>query len=307
MNDIELAFSHPQGRSLATSAQPCDRLLLRDYIAEVEIGAFQKERGQKQRLMFNVVVEIFPVENPIKDDVDRVLSYDRLIEAISNELTCEHINLLETLAERVAGRILTEPQVLRVFIRIEKLDIGPYKLGVEIVRDKLEFGVNRSAQEQNHAKKGVKAGALVVYLDNEAMRSPDLLDKVDIWVRQGLPMIFTVGSPDLPRIQSADSKMQRRIELLAIEQNACKLAECDARFSVLSSRTEIEWAIERGQIVIWSPFKMISDTKDSPKDDDIINLTLWLADVISAQKVILCTKKPIQLDEYESSIPIEQG
>ena len=39
------------------------------------------------------------------DDVDRILSYDRVTEAIDAELGAERLNLLETLAARVAERI----------------------------------------------------------------------------------------------------------------------------------------------------------------------------------------------------------
>ena len=62
------------------------------------------------------------------------MSYDKVSEAIAFELSKERLNLLETLAERVAHRILFEPQAIRVFVRIEKLDRGPGALGVEIVR-----------------------------------------------------------------------------------------------------------------------------------------------------------------------------
>ena len=78
-----------------------------------------------QRIAFNVVVELRPLGNPIDDDVDRILSYDKVTEAIAAELAEERLNLLETLAERVAERILHEPQAMRVFVRIEKLDRGP--------------------------------------------------------------------------------------------------------------------------------------------------------------------------------------
>jgi dihydroneopterin aldolase len=64
------------------------------------------------------------------------LSYDRVTEAIEAALSEERLNLLETLAERVAERILLAPQAQRVFVRIEKLDRGPGNLGVEIVRSK---------------------------------------------------------------------------------------------------------------------------------------------------------------------------
>ena len=53
----------------------------------------------------------------------------------------ERLNLLETLAEKVAERLLAEPAAMRVFVRIEKLDVGPYALGVEIVRSRAEVPV----------------------------------------------------------------------------------------------------------------------------------------------------------------------
>lgn len=134
-SDTRLAFAHPSERAAATAGpEPLDRISLRDHIVEVEIGAFQAERGVTQRICFNVVVEVQPLTGPVDDDVDRILSYDRVTEAIAYELSDERLNLLETLAERVADRILLERQAMRVFVRIEKLDRGPGALGVEIVR-----------------------------------------------------------------------------------------------------------------------------------------------------------------------------
>lgn len=134
-DEARLAFAHPSERAEAMSGpDPLDRISLRDHIVEVEIGAFQAERGVTQRLCFNVVVEVQPLTEPVDDDVDRILSYDRVTEAIAAELAVERLALLETLAERVAERILFEPQAVRAFVRIEKLDRGPGALGVEIVR-----------------------------------------------------------------------------------------------------------------------------------------------------------------------------
>ena len=59
--DIQLAFAHPEERAVASaSADPRDRISLRDHIVEADIGAFQQERGRTQRLRFNVVVEVRP-------------------------------------------------------------------------------------------------------------------------------------------------------------------------------------------------------------------------------------------------------
>jgi dihydroneopterin aldolase len=124
-HDTHLAFEHPLARSEATGpAVPLDRISLRDHIVAVEIGAFQAERGTTQRISFNIVVEVAPQNIEVDDDVDRILSYDKVTEAIDFELSAERLNLLETLAQRIADRILLEPQAVRVFVRIEKLDRG---------------------------------------------------------------------------------------------------------------------------------------------------------------------------------------
>src|SRR5574343_345515 len=112
-SDIRLAFAHPEERAVASaSADPRDRISLRDHVVEVEIGAFQQERGTRQRIQFNVVVEVRPQPQPLDDDVDKILSYDRITEAIAAELAAERLNLLETLASRMAERIMGEPQAM---------------------------------------------------------------------------------------------------------------------------------------------------------------------------------------------------
>ena len=74
-NEIRLAFAHPSERAAAMAGDtPLDRISLRDHAVEVEIGAFQAERGVTQRICFNVVVEVQPLTGPIDDDVDRILS-----------------------------------------------------------------------------------------------------------------------------------------------------------------------------------------------------------------------------------------
>jgi 7,8-dihydroneopterin aldolase/epimerase/oxygenase len=283
-SDIRLAFAHPEERAVASAtADPRDRISLRDHVVEVEIGAFQKERGHTQRVMFNVVVEVRPAPQPLNDDVDRILSYDRITEAIAAELAAERLNLLETLAERVAERILAEPQAMRAFVRIEKLDVGPYKLGVEIVRSRAEAALKVVGQD------GVEAAVhpLVVYLDNAAIASPDLGAWLDSWATGGRPVILSVGLPDLPRPVTGHKPTQRRVDLLAIEQNAWVLAARDARCVVMATRTEIDWAVKRGQIMVWAPGKMVLDAVDGPQSRDAVGLALWLAETMAAEKLVV--------------------
>lgn len=277
-SDIHLAFAHPVERAAATAATPLDRISVRDHLVEVEIGAFQAERGVRQRLRFNIAVEVSPLEGPVDDDVDRILSYDKVTEAIAFELAAERLNLLETLAERVAERILAEPQAMRAFVRIEKLDRGPGALGVEIVR---------SRETARLVEDEIAARPELVFLSNAALASPHLPVWIDQLSEAGLPLILCVEAAEIATPRAAHPMAQRRIDLLAIEQNAWVLAALDTRCKVVDSRTELDWAMKNGQICVWAPSKMVLDAVDGPTADDAVSLALWLADTFEAQDMLV--------------------
>ncbi|SCZ68758.1 dihydroneopterin aldolase [Epibacterium ulvae] len=280
-SEIRLAFEHPDERSRATAGQPLDRLSVRDHLVEVEIGAFQAERGTTQRICFNIVVEIEPLPADLDDDVDRILSYDRVTEAIAHELAAERLNLLETLAERIAERILTEPQAVRAFVRIEKLDRGPGALGVEIVRaqDQVRHVVHE--EEVPHPR--------LMYLSNAAIDSVNLAGWIDQMECRERPLILCVGRHDQPMPQTGHKMTQRRIDLLAIEQNAWRLASKDNRCVVVSTRTELDWAMKNGQICVWAPSKVVLDAVDSPAaaSHDAVQLAAWFAATFEAGEMIV--------------------
>ncbi len=279
-SDISLAFAHPEARAEASaSADPRDRISLRGHVVEVEIGAFQQERGTRQRVSFDVVVEVRPHPAPLQDDVDRILSYDRITEAIAAELASERLNLLETLAERVAERILAEPQAMRAFVRIEKLDRGPGALGVEIVRSRAEVPVRSEADEALHP--------VVVYLDNAAIAAGDLSVRLDALQAGGLPVILAVGLPDIARPVTGHRPTQRRVDLLAIEQNAWVLAARDDRCVVVATRTEIDWAMKHGKMIVWEPSKLVLDAVDGPHSREPVALALWLAELLAAERMVV--------------------
>ncbi len=48
-----------------------------------------------------------------------------------------HINLVETLAERIAEHCLADKRIVSVLVRVEKLERGPASVGVEIVRPRM--------------------------------------------------------------------------------------------------------------------------------------------------------------------------
>jgi dihydroneopterin aldolase len=290
-DETSTAFAHPEARAavLPAGARPPDRISLRDHVVSVEIGAFQAERGTRQRLRFDIVVEVAGTGAAADDDVDRILSYDRLTEAVAAALAEERLNLLETLAERVAALILRERQALRVFVRIEKLDRGPGALGVEIVRG----GAGPAAAGAPLAGAPLAGTPLaggprprVVHLGNGVIdddRLPVLLDRLA--GGEG-PLILCVGLPEAPVPVARHPAAQRRIDLLAMEQNAGRLAARDLRCIVTGTRTELDWAMKQGRISVWAPSKIVLDAVDGAPPRGPVALAAWFAARMGAAEVL---------------------
>jgi dihydroneopterin aldolase len=299
-NEIRLAFAHPSERAEATASDdPLDRISLRDHTVEVEIGAFQAERGTTQRICFNVVVEVLPLGPMVEDDVDRILSYDKVTEAIAFELSAERLNLLETLAARVADRILLEPQADRVFVRIEKLDRGPGALGVEIVRSRKAHlaPVEEIVEEEAPQPR-------VVFVSNAARMSVQLAECIDGFLKADAPLILCVDSPDLAAPTTGHAMTQRRVDLLSIEQNAWMLAARDSRCVVVDTRTEFDWAMKNGQTCVWAPSKIVLDAVDGPTapPSDALGLALWFAQEMQAVEFVVLAED--ETLAFQADIPV---
>ena len=128
---------------------------------------------------------------------------------------------------------------------------------------------------------------LAVFLDNATIARTDLGAFLDALQARGVPLILTVGLPDLARPATGHKPTQRRVDLLAIEQNAWTLAARDPRCVVVAARTEIDWAMRRGQTVVWAPSKLVLDAVDGPQGTAPVTLALWLAETMGATGLIV--------------------
>jgi (5-formylfuran-3-yl)methyl phosphate synthase len=112
-----------------------DRIFVRDFDLPVSVGAYLHERAKPQTVRFNIEAKIYRGDR-VAEDMRDVFSYDLITDAIRMVASQEHIALMETLAERIAALILTYRRVATVTVRVEKLDIGPGSVGVEIMRER---------------------------------------------------------------------------------------------------------------------------------------------------------------------------
>lgn len=109
------------------------RVYVRDLVLPVSIGVYDSERAAPQKIRFEVIVEVGDVATG-SPDAGKIFSYEAILHAVSAAVAEGHVDLAETLAERIAERILCDPRAGRVTIKVEKLERAEAVLGIELVR-----------------------------------------------------------------------------------------------------------------------------------------------------------------------------
>jgi 7,8-dihydroneopterin aldolase/epimerase/oxygenase len=115
------------------------RVFISDLLVNMLIGVYDHEKVKEQPVRLNIVLTVQDHAGPINDDYRNVVCYETIANSIKNLVKEEHINLVETLAEKVAEICLKNQRTVSVTIKIEKLqaltDAG--SVGVEITRNRL--------------------------------------------------------------------------------------------------------------------------------------------------------------------------
>jgi dihydroneopterin aldolase len=111
-------------------------VLVRDFVLDCEIGALRHERGARQRVRINLDLAVREEMQPIADDLRNVVCYDEIVGGIRRLAEAGHVNLVETLAERIAAMCLADARIRIARVSVEKLDVYPDigSVGVAIER-----------------------------------------------------------------------------------------------------------------------------------------------------------------------------
>ena len=130
MSQAEKIAAHP-----STANARVMKVMVRDLVLPARIGVYQHEKLGTQRVRINL--ELVCTEHPaIKDELSNVVNYADLVEQVRAIVDEGHINLVETLADRIAQACLVDRLVQSATVRVEKLDVFPEaeSVGVEIER-----------------------------------------------------------------------------------------------------------------------------------------------------------------------------
>lgn len=100
------------------------------------IGIYEHEKRYEQRIVVSIELAVRDDYDGRSDRIGDVYNYEEAIGTIKRIVDSGHVNLLETLAERIAEGCLSNDCVERVAVRLEKPDILPscQAVGIEIVR-----------------------------------------------------------------------------------------------------------------------------------------------------------------------------
>lgn len=101
-------------------ARTPDRITLTGVRVRAHHGVFEFERGQGQEFVIDVSVAVDLAAAASGDDLARTVHYGELAEAVVEAVRRDPVDLIETVAERVAGVALAYPAVEEVEVTVHK-------------------------------------------------------------------------------------------------------------------------------------------------------------------------------------------
>lgn len=131
--DYRLLAARGYAPGAAIDPSRTDLVFVHDLVLEARIGAYARERDTPQRVRFDVDATILRFDR-VAEDMRDVFSYDLISDGIRMLVEAGHVELVETLAERIAAMLLVHPRVVKAAVRVQKLDTGSGVVGIAIER-----------------------------------------------------------------------------------------------------------------------------------------------------------------------------
>jgi dihydroneopterin aldolase len=116
-------------------------VLIKDFIIYEIIGIHQYEKSNRQKIIFNIVIDvnqnIFPDENNLSSIVD----YEKITNKLETLAKNKKYNFLESLAEDSFNEIFADKRINSVKIKIEKPDAitNAQSVGVEVFKSRSDY------------------------------------------------------------------------------------------------------------------------------------------------------------------------
>jgi dihydroneopterin aldolase len=101
-------------------SEPLDRISLTGLSATGYHGVFDFEKREGQTFRVDLVLECDTSRAATSDDLADTINYAEIAEAVYGHITGAPVDLIETLASRIAGTCLADSRVQRVHVTVHK-------------------------------------------------------------------------------------------------------------------------------------------------------------------------------------------
>ena len=117
------------------------RVFIKDLITQEIIGIHEHEKIKKQKIKFNIVIDVDQNTVPDEKDIKSIVDYEKITNKLENLAKSKKYNFLESLAEDSFKEIFEDKRINSVKIKIEKPDAikNADSVGVEIFKSRSDY------------------------------------------------------------------------------------------------------------------------------------------------------------------------
>ena len=116
-------------------------VFIKDFIIEEIIGFYKHEKEKKQKIIFNIVLDIDQSSLPDEKDINSIVDYEKITNKLENLTKTKKYNFLESLAEDSFKEIFEDKRINSIKIKIEKPEAikSAGSVGVEIFKAREDY------------------------------------------------------------------------------------------------------------------------------------------------------------------------
>ena len=114
------------------------KILIKELTLDASIGIHDFEKKKKQKIAISLSLDVDDNISGIKHKIENFVSYEHIVNDIKSILKKGHIDLLETLGEKIVELCFNDERVLTIKLKLEKLEVfkDASSVGIEIFRKK---------------------------------------------------------------------------------------------------------------------------------------------------------------------------
>ena len=116
-------------------------VLIKNFIIQEIIGINQHEKIKKQKIKFNIVIDVDQNVLPNEEDIKSIVDYEKIINNLKNLVKNKKYNFLESLEEDSFKEIFEDKRINSVKIKIEKPEAikNADSVGVEVFKSRKDY------------------------------------------------------------------------------------------------------------------------------------------------------------------------